>query len=235
MLQQGFPNVSSPVVDDRGFIQQAWLQLLISLWTRTGSSQGASIFSSGDLKESAVPGAQSGWLECDGSAVSRSQFSSLFGAIGTIYGSGDGSTTFNLPDYRGRFRIGTSGSFPLGSTGGSSTQALSVANLASHDHGLIDPGHIHNFTSIPHTHTITDPGHLHTSLTATSSNTAGAAAGTSTAGNTGSSVTGITINPTAALGVVDSANTGITMGLTGNGTPFSIMPPYTPVTVLIKI
>lgn len=44
-----------------------------------------------------------GWLMCDGRAVSRATFSSLFASIGTAYGVGDGSTTFNLPDFRGRF------------------------------------------------------------------------------------------------------------------------------------
>jgi microcystin-dependent protein len=48
-----------------------------------------------------------GWLFCDGSAVSRTTFSQLFAVLGTRHGSGDGSTTFNLPDYRGRFVRGT--------------------------------------------------------------------------------------------------------------------------------
>src|SRR5690606_28135610 len=46
------------------------------------------------------------WLECDGSAVSRSTYSSLFAAIGTTWGVGDGETTFNVPDLRGRTLIG---------------------------------------------------------------------------------------------------------------------------------
>jgi microcystin-dependent protein len=45
----------------------------------------------------------SGWLECDGTAVSRSTYAALFAAIGTVYGGGDGSTTFNLPDLRAYF------------------------------------------------------------------------------------------------------------------------------------
>jgi microcystin-dependent protein len=53
--------------------------------------------------------APSGWLFCDGSAVSRSTYNALFVAIGTAHGSGDGSTTFNLPDYRGRFLRGVDG------------------------------------------------------------------------------------------------------------------------------
>lgn len=52
--------------------------------------------------------APSGYLHCDGSAVSRTTYADLFAAIGTAHGSGDGSTTFNLPDYRGRFLRGWS-------------------------------------------------------------------------------------------------------------------------------
>lgn len=48
----------------------------------------------------------SGYLECDGSAVSRTTYAGLFTVIGTTYGNGDGSTTFNLPDYRGEFLRG---------------------------------------------------------------------------------------------------------------------------------
>jgi len=47
--------------------------------------------------------APSGWIMCDGAAVSRTVYAGLFAAIGTTYGTGDGSTTFNLPDFRGRF------------------------------------------------------------------------------------------------------------------------------------
>lgn len=53
--------------------------------------------------------APSGWLMCDGTAVSRATYAALFAVIGTNFGSGDGSTTFNLPDFRGRFLRGTDG------------------------------------------------------------------------------------------------------------------------------
>ena len=54
--------------------------------------------------------APSGWLLCDGNPASRTQYSALFAAIGTAHGIGDGTTTFNLPDYRGRFLRGVDGS-----------------------------------------------------------------------------------------------------------------------------
>lgn len=50
-----------------------------------------------------------GWLKCDGTTIDRTQYSTLFGAIGTAHGSGNGSTTFHLPDYRGRFLRGVNG------------------------------------------------------------------------------------------------------------------------------
>lgn len=53
--------------------------------------------------------APSGYLLCNGSAISRTTFAALFAAIGSSHGSGDGSTTFNLPDYRGRFMRGRDG------------------------------------------------------------------------------------------------------------------------------
>lgn len=59
--------------------------------------------------------APNGWLVCDGSAISRNDYADLFAAIGTTYGSGDGSTTFNLPDLSGKLPLYDSGA-TLGST-----------------------------------------------------------------------------------------------------------------------
>jgi len=79
------------------------------------------------------------YLECDGHAVSRTDFAGLYAVIGTTFGVGDGSTTFNLPDMRGRVAVGvgqqTGGTdFTLGLTGGEETHQLTVAELASHAH-----------------------------------------------------------------------------------------------------
>src|SRR3990167_4049843 len=60
----------------------------------------------GVIVDYGVTSAPSGWLLCDGSAVSRSTYADLFTAIATAYGVGDGSTTFNLPDFRGRVAVG---------------------------------------------------------------------------------------------------------------------------------
>jgi len=69
--------------------------------------------------------APAGYLLCDGSAVSRTTYSALFSAIGATFGSGDGSTTFNLPDLRGRFLRGVDG------TAGRDPDATSRTAMAS--------------------------------------------------------------------------------------------------------
>lgn len=231
---QGFPNVSAPFVSEKGYIQQSWLQLLISLWVRTGAGQGNDTFNAGDIKQSATTGDQVGWLECDGRELIRTDYVVLFNAIGTTYGPGDGTSTFNIPDYRGRFLIGTNPTYPIGTSGGTSDATISTANLPSHTHAVTDPTHTHTFTGTPHTHTINDPGHIHTAGYPGSTNTTGSDSGSSGLSGTSSSTTGITINNTTAGGTNSASATGITIQHTGSGDAFSIVPPYAPVTVLIK-
>ncbi len=115
----------------------------------------------GELKPFAGATAPNGWLACDGSAVSRTDFPDLFQAIGTDWGPGDGATTFNLPDLRGKVPMGADGTYPLGSSGGAATTTLTVAQLPAHNHPVTDPGHTHAVTDPGHTHTVTDPGHTH--------------------------------------------------------------------------
>ena len=82
--------------------------------------------------------APTGWLLCDGSAVSRTTYSELFTAISTTYGSGDGSTTFNVPNLSGKVPVGKDSADTdfdtLGETGGSKTHTLTTAQLPSHTH-----------------------------------------------------------------------------------------------------
>ena len=66
-----------------------------------------------------------GWLFCDGAAISRTRYENLFNAIGEIYGAGDSSTTFNLPDLRGRFPLG------LDNMGGTSADVVTAAEADS--------------------------------------------------------------------------------------------------------
>ena len=84
--------------------------------------------------------APTGYLLCGGAAVSRTTYAALFAVIGTTFGSGDGSTTFNLPNYTNRFPYGAT----LASTGGTAD-----AVVVSHTHTITDPGHSHVVTYRP--------------------------------------------------------------------------------------
>lgn len=72
------------------------------------------------------------WLTCVGQAVSRTTYADLFGRIGTTYGTGDGSSTFNLPDLRAKVPIGSGSIYAPGATGGSATATLNL----EHFHGI---------------------------------------------------------------------------------------------------
>ena len=115
----------------------------------------SNIVPSGALMPFAGSSAPTGFLLCHGQAVSRTTYATLFSAISTTYGSGDGSSTFNLPDLRGRVVAGqddmggasanrltdqTGGlnGDTLGATGGSETHTLTTAQLASHTHSFSD-------------------------------------------------------------------------------------------------
>lgn len=73
------------------------------------SGSATSAFPIGGITAFAGTSAPAGYLLCDGTAVSRTTYASLFAAIGTAFGAGDGSTTFNVPDLRGRFLRGVDG------------------------------------------------------------------------------------------------------------------------------
>ena len=106
---------------------------------------------SGSVMPYAGSSAPTDWLLCSGAAVSRTTYAALFAVVGTTYGSGDGSTTFNLPDLRGRAVAGvdnmggsaanrlTSGGSgitgtTLGAAGGAQTFTLSTNEMPSHNH-----------------------------------------------------------------------------------------------------
>lgn len=137
----------------------------------------SSVVPSGSIMQFAGATAPPGWLLCNGAAVSRTGFAALFAAIGTAYGGGDGSTTFNIPDGRGRVLAGMdpsnatgrlNGAFAggasaaaLGNGGGEQGHVLSGGELTSHNHGINDPGHGHGIGDPGHVHGVADPSHAH--------------------------------------------------------------------------
>ena len=140
--------------------------------------------------------APTGWLLCNGAAVSRTTYAALFAVIGTTFGAGDTTTTFNLPDYRDRMPIGANTiAASIGATGGSKD-----AIVVSHTHtGTTDSAgtHSHTFTIadmsqlVSGTFAATAPGNTRNQTTAT----AGAHAHTFTTNATGSSGTNANMPP----------------------------------------
>jgi microcystin-dependent protein len=174
----------------------------------------------------------SNYLWCDGKPYSRTTYAGLFTAIGIAYGAGDGTTTFNVPDYRGRVPMGadnmggtaasriTSISNALGTVGGEEKHALTIGELAAHGHGVTDPGHGHG---------VTDPGHVHALNVNAAPPGGGNSFGTGAndhANTTAVATTGITVN---------SATTGISIASTGSGTAHNNLQPLQTCNIVIHI
>lgn len=216
--QQNFPNIAAPIVNLKtGVLNQIWYQFFITLWTRTGQQQGSVVNAPGTISAFGGTDIPVGWLLCDGAAINRAAFNILFSVIGTTWGPGDNSTTFNIPDLQDRFLVGAGLVKPLGHTGGASSLSITTANLPAHSHTITDPGHIHS---------ITDPGHFHTDGTNASDGTIGVDPVGCDVGVTGTSTTGVTVDP-ASTGITGTNNTG-------SGNPVSILPRFAAVNWMIK-
>jgi microcystin-dependent protein len=107
--------------------------------TGTITSGGGLVMPTGAILEYGGLSAPTGWLLCNGDAVSRTTFAALFAVIGTTYGVGNGSSTFNVPNRINRFGVGAGGLYARGSTGGAATETTSTAG--AHSHGGATAGH----------------------------------------------------------------------------------------------
>lgn len=94
----------------------------------------ASVIAPGALQAFAMSSAPSGWLKANGAAISRTAYAALFAAIGTTYGAGDGSTTFNLPDLRGEFVRGWDDG--RGVDSGRALGSSQAGQMPSHNHTI---------------------------------------------------------------------------------------------------
>jgi microcystin-dependent protein len=172
-----------------------------------------------------VPG---GWLICNGQAIDRSIYYNLFESIGTTYGNGDGTTTFNVPNLLGRMIMGVDVAETefdvLGETGGEKRHTLTIDEMPAHAHGVTDPGHAHG---------ITDPGHAHGYVnqiddqgvhTFTTQDTAADQADYNQ--TTTTNTTGVTIN---------TATTGVSIQSTGGSQSHNVLNPYMALKYLIKV
>lgn len=159
---------------------------------------------------SATPPAE--WLLCDGSAVSRATYASLFAAIGTAWGVGNGTTTFNLPNFTERSPMGTGGTVAtnIGNAAGALTHTLALSEVPAHDH---------NFAQTPHTHLYTDTGHSHNEFNGASQafNATGGTGRVGFGAVTTSSTTPV-LTGAAAVGItIQNANSNITHNAQGGG------------------
>jgi microcystin-dependent protein len=132
---------------------QALAQAADQAISATGESSGVPV---GAIVMFASDAEPARFMRCDGTALSRVDFAELFAVIGTKFGSGDGSTTFNLPNLRARFPVGINDAAIVGppalsvrqinGKGGVETHKLTAGQLARHSHKLPDAG---NFLDNP--------------------------------------------------------------------------------------
>lgn len=186
----------------------------------------------GAVQAFAGSSAPTGWLLCDGSAVSRSAYARLFAAIGTAWGVGDGSTTFNVPDLRGRVPVGA------GAGAGLTSRALAdeggaEAHTATVAHTHTGPSHTHSLSGsaasggASHHHAIE---HNYTVVTVSLSG----GGGYNVLCTTGTGATGYT---TATHSHSLSGSTGSASGTTGSTGSASVdhMDPFAVVTYIIRV
>lgn len=137
---------------------------------------------SGSLMMWPTASAPTGYLLCNGSAVSRTTYAALFAVLGTAFGVGDNSTTFNLPNYTNRVPVGAGGLYAVAATGGSKD-----ATVVSHTHTatVTDPGHNHQISSSGYSGGASFGGPTSGTGVATTTATTGISVGISTTGSSG--------------------------------------------------
>ena len=114
----------------------------------------------------------SGYLLCDGAAVSRTTFADLFAVVGTTYGAGDSSTTFNVPNLQGKMPQGFDGNtYNLAGTGGANTVTVAVTNNQAATNATNQSVTITGSISNTSLTTAQLASHNHTTNTANTSNT----------------------------------------------------------------
>jgi len=137
-IDNEFNSIASAVTSKADKVAAATTDNIASLDANGNlKDSGASVISVappvGSITMYAASSAPTGWLECDGSNVSRTTYSNLFSAIGTTFGEGDGSSTFNLPDLRGEFVRGWDNN--RGVDSGRSLGSTQADEVKEHNHG----------------------------------------------------------------------------------------------------
>jgi microcystin-dependent protein len=143
------------------------------------------------------------------------------------------------PNLMDKFVVGAGNNYAPGSTGGSTSYTLSVANLPAHSHGVTDNGHAHGVSDGGHGHGVNDPGHAHQYDTRTAEFVQSGSSTPSWYGDqnvwTSTSTTGISIQWSGSNIGINAAATGISIQNTGSGQAISITPPYYALCYVMKI
>lgn len=170
LVQPNTPSLTGGVTNFRKIGELVWDgSRILSLQQTINVETTAQGFQPGDLKTSAVASPQPGWLPCDGAAVSRTTYAALYAALGgatSPWGQGDNSTTFNVPDLRGRALLGA------GQGAGLSARALAASGGAETHTLTWDQSGVNGYgQTAGHTHGVnvwsgyTDTNHYHTGAT----------------------------------------------------------------------
>lgn len=201
------------------------------------ASTGAFTIATGMILPWAAPLANkpAGYQNCDGGTISRSTYSALFAIIGTTYGAGDGSSTFALPNFQNRMAIGKSGTYALGSTGGSTTDTFTPSGTIAttvYNHTL-------TLSQIPsHSHFVSNSGNGfpnnvqgNGALTMTSKSNGGA-------GNNDYILYGVLAqanqSPSQSVGGGGAHNHSAQSFFTGSGGTVDVLNPYISINYIIK-
>lgn len=210
----------------------------VQIWTEdpvgpaAGGAPANTVGMVGEVRMFAGPSANvpSGWYLCYGQAISRSTFASLFTVIGITWGAGDSSTTFNLPDLRGRslFGVDNMGGTPANRVT-SGVSGITGTTLGAGGGDQATQSHTHALSDPTHNHTLTDPGHAHEQQIGQGS---GATNAWSITG-TGALVNMDIMTATATTGItLAAAATGITISAYGTGASQN-MPPAAMINAII--
>lgn len=202
----------------------------------------AALVPAGTISQTARSTAPTGYLLCDGSAVSRTTYATLFAAIGTAYGTGDGSTTFNIPNFKGRVPVGYDSAQTefnaLNKPGGAKTHTLAEAEMPIHTH--TQNSHTHTYsgtTSLDgnHNHGIYYAGSTklqYINTTAAQGSGMGGMAGVFSSDNL---ATGTNGSHTHTFSGTTSAQSVATNQNAGSGNAHNNLQPYVVVNYMIKI
>jgi microcystin-dependent protein len=181
------------------------------------------------------------WLICNGAAVSRATYATLFAVVSTTFGAGDGSTTFNLPNYTDRVPIGAGSAYAVNAQGGSATTTLTTTELPAHTHSASSSSSSSSsFSGAAGTTGSTNIDHNHNEswsapdfggpITAARLNATGVQRVTGGMNSNQNHVH--TFTPAGSVST--STSTSTTIGSTGSGAAFTNLPPYLGIYFIIK-